>query len=101
MRVSNFSVLIPEGRERDSGHVELDHERQYRITLGNHCYDRRCDATVTLDGKEIGCFRVNAGCTVSLERSPHDNGRFTFLLSASEQAAQAGVARIDAPDRGL
>lgn len=101
MRVGNFSVLIPEGKERESGHVELDHERQYRIQLGNHCYDRRTDVTVVLDGKEIGNFRVNAGATVTLERSPHDNGRFTFFLSDSEQAVQAGVSKISTPDRGL
>ncbi len=60
MRVNSFSVMVPEGQERDSGHVELRHNTQYSLRLGNHDSNRHCDAQVSVDGKEIGNFRINA-----------------------------------------
>lgn len=100
MRVGSFSVQIPEGRERDSGHVVLDHGRQYTLRLGNH-QDRPCDAHVTVDGKSLGGFRVNAREYVTLERSPNDNGRFTFYLDGTADAVTAGIGEVPAVDKGL
>lgn len=101
MRVDNFSLLIPEGRERDSGHVELPHGAVYRLKLGNHCHSRRCDAVVAVDGKEVGCFRLERGATIILERPANDHGKFTFFRSDSEEAAAAGAASIATDVRGL
>jgi len=101
MRVGNFSVQVPEGKERESGHVLLDHNTQYVLRLGNHCYDRRCDAVVTIDGKDIGGYRINPGSSIVLERSSHDTGRFTFFRSDSAEAGQAGAGGVATQDRGL
>lgn len=102
MRVGNFSLMIPEGREKDSGHVELAHGTVYRIKLINHFYDRRCDATVTVDGKEIGCFRMDIGnSTVILERGVNDDGKFTFFKDDSEEAQAAGVSSVCVNSKGL
>ena len=103
MRVGNCSRMVPEGHERESGHVALDHGRQYTIRLGNHNYDRRADVTVEVDGKEIGCFRVNAGETWTIETPPDDpgKGRFTFYAADSAAGAAVGAASIDRESRGL
>lgn len=101
MRVGNVSLLIPEGKELDSGHVELAHGSVYRITLMNHCYNRRCDATVEVDGKEVGCFRLERGGEAVLERPVNDTGRFTFFKADSPEAESAGVAGISKDSRGL
>lgn len=101
MRVSNFSLLIPEGKERDSGHVELAHGTVYRIRLMNHCHSRRCDALVTVDGKEIGLFRIERGGNVTLERSADDTGCFTFFRADSDEGKAAGVDTIGTDLRGL
>jgi hypothetical protein len=101
MRVGNFCLLIPEGRERDSGHVELAHGRQYTLRLTNQWYDRRCDADLSVDGKPVGCFRLHAGETMALERPSHDTGRFTFYRAGTVEAGQAGEANVGAADRGL
>ncbi|MBV8097108.1 MAG: hypothetical protein JO110_28465, partial [Acetobacteraceae bacterium] len=93
--------MIPEGRERDSGHVVLSHGQMYTLRLGNHCYRRRCDATVFVDGKEVGCFRLSAGQIWTIERPAHDTGRFTFFRSDSAEAATAGVGAVKQEDRGL
>lgn len=100
MRVGNFSLLIPEGVEKDSGHVALPHGRQYTLKAGNHA-GSRCDAEVSIDGKEIGTFRLNGHDYLTLERSPDDNGRFTFYADGTADAERAGVAGVQVPDRGL
>ena len=101
MRVNSFSVLVPEGRERDSGHVELNHNTVYSLKLGNHDSNRDCDALVRVDGKEVGGFRIRAGCTMVLERPGHDDGRFTFFEANSQQGTDAGAANVVTSDRGL
>lgn len=101
MRVGNFSLFIPQGRERDSGHVELDHGKVYEIRLGNHFQGRRCDALVEVDGKRIGEFRINDGQTMTLERGPDDSGRFTFYRSGSSDAQKVGESSIIHENRGL
>lgn len=101
MQIGNFSVHIPEGREREGGYVHLEHGTQYTLTLHNHYYNRRCDAQVTIDGKTVGAFRVSAGGTVRLERAPHDRGRFTYYKADTQEAKQSGVDKITTSDRGL
>ncbi len=100
MRVGSFSLLIPEGRELDSNHVVLAHGAVYRIHLGNH-HGRRCDATVEVDGKEVGTWRIGPGQSIVLERPVHDTGRFTFFESRSGEAQAAGVGAVEVASRGL
>lgn len=100
MRIGNFSVLIPEGREHGSGHVALPHNTQYVIRMGNHG-SPRCDATVEVDGKEVGSFRINGYGNLVLERSVNDTGRFTFFEADSAEGASAGAGEIATDLRGL
>lgn len=100
MRVGNFSVLIPEGSERDSGYVGLEHGNNFVIRLMNHTH-QQCDAEVTVDGKDVGCFRIDAHGSCTLERSPDDNGRFTFFSAGTDDANKAGEFGIAAADKGL
>ena len=101
MRVANFSLLIPEGRERDSGHVEIAHGKVYTLRLMNHWQERACDAEVVIDGKPVGTFRVDAGRSVTLERPAHDDGRFTFYEATSGEAQAAGAGKVSVGERGL
>jgi hypothetical protein len=100
MRYGNYSVLVPEGVERESGYVGLPHGTQYTLRLGNHDY-RRCDAEVTVDGKRVGVFRLNGHGSTTLERSPDDHGKFTFYSSGTGDAGAAGEAGVAAADKGL
>ena len=100
MRVGNYSVLIPEGVERESGHVSVEHGKQYTLRLMSHDY-RRCDAEVEIDGKSLGGFRLHGYGSITLERSPEDSGRFTFYSSGTVDAGAAGEAGIAAADKGL
>lgn len=100
MRVGSFSVLIPEGREHGSGHVGLSHGQVYTVRLGNRG-SVRCDATLTIDGKHMGDYRVNAYGDWVLERAHDDPGRFTFFRASSHEAATAGVSEVANESRGL
>jgi len=100
MRVGNYSVVVPEGIERESGHVELDHGRQYTLRLMSHDH-RQCDAEVTIDGKYLDTFRLRGHGQVTLERMPNDTGRLTFYSSGTDEAGQAGELSVAVPDKGL
>ncbi len=101
MRVGNFSVLIPQGCERDSGHVEIVHGTVFQINIGNHDYRHRCDAEVTVDGKSVGNFRIDSGGSLRLERPSHDTGCFTFFKADSTEANAAGQVGVAVDNRGL
>lgn len=100
MRLGNFSVLVPEGREHGTGHVGLPHNSVYTMRLGNHG-GVDCDAEVEVDGKSIGCFRLPAYQTFALERPADDTGRFTFFRSDSTESQQAGESSIARDNKGL
>ena len=95
MLLNNFSVRIVGGTEVAGGYVELAHGRQYSIVLSNK-NATRCDAKVTIDGKTIGEFRVNAHSSITLERPVHDSGKFTFYKSGSIEAEQAQLDEASA-----
>lgn len=101
MRIGNFSARIPQGNEKGSGHVYLPHGSQYTVDLRNQWYDRDCDATLTIDGKDMGTYRVPSNGSVVLERSSADQGKFTFFADGTAEAAAAGILMVDNPDRGL
>lgn len=98
MRIGNFSVLIPQGREHGSGHVGMTHGQVYGIRLGNHG-NLRCDAVVEIDGKDCGTYRIDPHSDWTLERAHHDRGRFTFFKTDSVEASiSVGILK---EDRGL
>lgn len=84
----NYSVRV----FRDNGmpaneknqYVSLVNGEKYRIRLKNQ--DKRdCVCKVTIDGKFMGVFFVNANQQVDLERPAHDSGRFTFYTVDSQE----------------
>lgn len=101
MRVGNFSVVILGGREVESGYVHLNDNQQYTIRLSNHMNNRRCDAELMIDGKSIGTFRIAPGGRIDLERSPADNGRFTFFRADGPSAEAVAAMAVASADRGL
>jgi hypothetical protein len=99
MRVKDFSVTIPQGVETREGYVEMEHDRQYTIGLRN-ASSRQCDAEVKVDGKLVGTFRLRGYGSTTLERSPEDSGRFTFLRLDSAEAGAAGLGNVARDDLG-
>jgi len=100
MYLNSFSVRVPEGTEKESGYVELNHGKQYALLLRNG-RNVRCDADVTIDGKPVGTFRIAANSSLSLERPPNEDKRFTFYKADTSEAKESGQADIPSDSFGL
>lgn len=102
MRVGKFSVVIPGGHERETGHVGLKNGAQYTIHLLSHVSER-ADVDLTIDGRPLGTYRLNGHGRLEIEGPPDDpeRGRFTFYKTKTEAAAAAGEADVATADKGL
>ncbi|CCQ53030.1 hypothetical protein WH8501_06540 [Crocosphaera watsonii WH 8501] len=99
MYLNNFTLRIVEGKELENGYVELIHNTQYRVILGNQ-KPVRCDAYLEIDGKHLGTWRLHPYYSITLERPAHDDGRFTFYQLGTTEAYSAGLVEGD-PKLGL
>jgi hypothetical protein len=90
MKLNQFSVTIAEGKEAADGYVYIKHGTQYTVLLQNES-NRRCDAEVYLDDRQVGIWRIDSYGSVRIERPVHDNGRFTFYQVDTPEAIQAGI----------
>ena len=100
IELNKFSVHIIGGNQLPGGYVEMSHDSVYKIQLRNGNF-RRADAYISIDGKEVGAWRVNANSTIVLERPVDDNGKFTFYEISSYEAEQTGLQNITNFDLGL
>ncbi len=100
MKLEQFELVIPEGRELPSQHVIMQHGTQYRIQVSNHS-NGRCDAVVSLDGDEIGTYRLSAGQVWAIEHPAENQQRFTFYASGTSEATAVGEAVLDKNEKGL
>lgn len=96
--LNGFSVTIPESySETSEGHVGLRHGQNFKVRLHNGHRGPYgsvpCDATIILNGKDVGTFRVNAGQTTIIERPANDTGKFTAYQEDSYEAASIGIDR--------
>ncbi len=94
MRLGNFSVEIPQGRELDSGYVAMRHNTKYAIRLSNFSH-LRCDAEVEIDGKLVGIWRVPSEQSIFIERPVHDTGCFTFYKTGTVESKKAALVSSD------
>ena len=94
MYLNNFTLRIVEGKELENGYVELIHNTQYRVILGNQ-KPVRCDAYLEIDGKHLGTWRLHPYYSITLERPAHDDGRFTFYQLGTTEAYSAGLVEGD------
>lgn len=93
MNLNKFEMMVSPGLETPDGYVAMQHGQQYEIVL-NNLWNQRCDAKVSVDGQEIGTFRLNAFESMRLERTPGaDSGKLTFYAAGTIEAQQVGIAR--------
>lgn len=90
MKLADFSIVVPEGVELPDGFVEMEHGQRYTLQLSNFG-NRRCDANIFIDGSGVGCFRVNANSSVTLEHPVNDAGCFTFYRLGTSEAKAAEI----------
>jgi hypothetical protein len=100
MKVANCSVRIPQGKELETGHVVLQHGQQYSIELSNSSYTRY-DAVVSLDGDQVGTYRLNPLQVWDVEHPADSQQRFTFYAASTAEAAQVGESVVEKDKKGL
>ena len=100
MFLNGFSVRIVGGPERSHGYVALRHGQTYKLALANK-NQVRCDARVTIDGKEVGTWRLSPGETATLERPSEEPKFFTFYKADSDAGRKVGSASVHAEMQGL
>lgn len=71
------------------GYVSLKHGTQYAIKLTS--FGSRGNATIVIDGKEVGCFRVSDNHPSIIERPVNIDKKFTFYKLDSIEADKAGL----------
>ncbi len=100
--LQDFQVdIIPDqgsvttNKKNESYYVEMPkNEVQYKIRLKNNGL-AKCDAVVTIDGKNMGTFRINQHDQMLLERPSDVERRFTFFVGGSEGSKQGGYKPKD------
>lgn len=102
MRLGNFELSVSPGNEMSAnGYVAMEHGVQYVIAMVNRSLNQRCDVELSVDGKSMGSFRVDAGGAFRLERPADDNGCFTFYRAGSSEADASGLSKVSSSDMGL
>jgi hypothetical protein len=79
-----YVTNTPAEKKSINGHtyVVLPHNQPFHIELTNNGHTE-CDATVELDGKSIGNFRVNAQSTIKIQRPAGIDRELKFVAETS------------------
>jgi len=80
--------------EYHDGCFFIPHNTEYKVLLHNS-NPKRANAKIFIDGKEIGCFRINENETIILERPLHASRKLTFYDFNSEEAQTCNLNKID------
>lgn len=106
MKFDNYSVRIVEGKELSCGYVALRHGQQYTISLiiltdWENKLAHRANAQITIDGIDIGTWRVESGRIITIEHPVNDDGKFTFYRADSSEAIAIGLDSVNRNQLGL
>jgi hypothetical protein len=99
MRKGNFEVEILENigfgtkeycvDPRVDAVVQLVHKSTYAIKLAS--WSGRANATIVIDGKEVGTFRLLSRNPIIIERPVNIDKKFTFYELGTHEAENAGL----------
>lgn len=91
MRKGDYGLKVLSCDELDNGLVLAKHMQQYKLRLSNFNPNLNCDASVEIDGKFVGRFRIKPYSSIIIERPTHDTGKFTFYRHGTREAKLAGL----------
>lgn len=101
-----YSVFLITGDhipiQHSNGVFEIEHNTEYGVAIFNHHPKKCADATVFIDGKSIGYFRVNAGSKIIIERpSDSEKARKLTFYDVNSQEGGEGAVSISNPSLGI
>lgn len=75
-----------------NGHTyyAVPHRSEYRVKMRNNTKDR-VNATLVIDGEDMGRWRIEPYTDITIERPSHSQRKFTFVSEASSEAVMGGV----------
>lgn len=81
------------------GFAVMSHNETYKIKLGNNNFSR-CDAVVTIDGSQVGTWRLQPKSSITIERPADIDKNFTFFKVGTSEGNSAGL-KLNDRDNGL
>lgn len=82
-----ISVFILDERYKPFVHIDslfkLKHNTPYKVCIVNHHEYLNADATVSINGKDVGTFRVNSDNKIVIDRPINVNRKFVFYKAGS------------------
>ena len=93
MGLHNDYELNIEGGQKDlNGYVVMQHGQHYKVSMRNKT-NKRCQASLTIDGKHIADYIINSYQTISIERPVDSIKKFTFYRTdvSYPTPAQTGI----------
>jgi len=105
MALSNgpFTVKLVDNKEQDilmkKDVFYLNDKQEYAVCVTNKDRSLRADATIYIDGKYMGRFRLETNRTITIERPADDDKarKFTFLKIDSVEGKAAKVDKGPSP----
>jgi len=75
-----------------NGHTyyAVPHRSEYRVKMHNNT-KYRVNATLVVDGEEMGRWRIEPYTDITIERPSHSQRKFTFVSETSSEAVMGGV----------
>jgi hypothetical protein len=70
----------------------VPHNSEYKVKMHNGG-DLRVDATLKIDGIDMGTWRIEPYSTITIERPADNNRKFTFVREGSWQGNMGGVEK--------
>lgn len=78
----------------------LKHGEEYKIKMTNHHSELRANASISVDGKNIGYYRIEKDSTITIERPAKQERRLTFFKNGTKEAIKGGLNSSN-PDQGI
>lgn len=78
----------------------LNHGEEYKIKILNHHKTLRANASISVDGKNIGYFRVERDASIMAERPSSQERRLTFYKRGTKEAQKGGLSDNN-PEQGI
>lgn len=90
MELGHFGLFVRDGKEVEGGYVQMQHNTEYKLHLLNSGSED-ADATITIDGTDVGTFRIAKHSRAIIGRPVHAQRNFLFLKAGTSEAQQAGL----------
>jgi hypothetical protein len=100
LKLNNFEMKIINSSNNglqfvnidNANYVPIHHLEEYKIKLYNN-KSVKCDATINIDGEDIGTWRINSFQPITIERPSDVERKFTYADEKSTEAKKSGMGQ--------